>query len=36
MRLTRRTDAKAGDSDPIVPRGWAIAHRTKVTLGITG
>ena len=24
-RPTSRADAKAGDSDPIVPRGWAIA-----------
>ena len=36
VRLTRRADAKAGDSDPIIPRGWIIAHRTKVTPGITG
>ena len=33
---TRGTDAKAGLSDPVVPRGRAIAHRTKATPGITG
>jgi len=36
VRLTSRTGAKAGASDPVVPRGWAIAQRIKVTLGITG
>ena len=25
-----------GESDPVVPRGWAIAQRIKVTPGITG
>ena len=35
-RLTRRAGAKAGESDPIDPRGWSIAQRIKVTLGITG
>ena len=36
MRLTSRSDTKVGHSDPVVPRGWAIAHRTKATPGITG
>ena len=27
---------KAGPSDPVVPNGRAIAHRTKGTPGITG
>ena len=36
MRTTVRTGAKAGLSDPVVPRGRAIAQRTKATLGITG
>ena len=36
MRPTGRAGAKAGLSDPVVPHGRAIAHRTKGTLGITG
>ena len=36
MRMTIRTGAKAGLSDPVVPRGRAIAQRIKATLGITG
>jgi hypothetical protein len=36
VRQTSRADAKAGDSDPVVPSGRAIAHRIKGTLGITG
>ena len=36
MRLTSRTDAKAGLSDPVVECGIAIAQRIKGTLGITG
>ncbi len=36
MRLIRRTDAKAGLSDPVVPSGRAIAHQIKGTPGITG
>ena len=35
-RLTRRAETKDGHSDPVVPRGWAIAQRIKGTLGITG
>jgi hypothetical protein len=35
-RLTSRAGAKAGPSDPVVPYGRAIAHRTKGTPGITG
>ena len=35
-RPTSRADAKAGLSDPVVPRGRAIAQRIKGTLGITG
>ncbi len=27
---------KVGLSDPVVPRGWAIAQRIKATSGITG
>ena len=41
--MTIRAEAKAGDSDPaaehltmLLPRGWAVAQRIKVTLGITG
>ena len=34
--LTRRAEAKAGLSDPVVARGSAIAQRIKGTLGITG
>ena len=33
---TARAGAKAGLSDPVAPRGRAIAQRTKVTPGITG
>ena len=36
VRLTSRSDAKAGPSDPAVECGIAVAHRTKGTLGITG
>ena len=36
MRLTSRAGAKAGYSDPVVLNGRAIAHRIKVTIGITG
>ena len=35
-RQTSRTGAKAGQSDPVVPHGWAIAQRIKGTPGITG
>ena len=35
-RQTSRADAKAGHSDPVVLNGRAIAHRIKVTIGITG
>ena len=36
MRLTGRADGKPGLSDPVVPRGRAIAQRIKGTPGITG
>ena len=35
-RLASRADAKAELSDPTTLRGKGEAHRTKVTLGITG
>ena len=35
-RPTSRAGTKAGLSDPVVPNGRAIAHRIKVTIGITG
>ena len=35
-RPTSQAGAKAGSSDPVVPYGRAIAHRTKGTPGITG
>ena len=35
-RLTSRAGTKVGDSDPAAPRGRAVAHRLKGTLGITG
>ena len=35
-RQTSRAGAKAGQSDPVVPHGRAIAHRIKGTPGITG
>jgi hypothetical protein len=35
-RRTCRADTKVGHSDPVVPRGRAIAQRIKGTLGITG
>ena len=35
-RLTSRAESKDGHSDPVVPRGWAIAQRIKGTPGITG
>ena len=36
VRRTRRTGTKVGCSDPVAPRGRAIAQRIKGTLGITG
>ncbi len=36
VRQTCRTGAKAGLSDPAVPRGRAVAQRIKGTPGITG
>jgi hypothetical protein len=36
VRLTGRTVAKAGLSDPAIPCGRVVAHRTKGTPGITG
>ncbi len=36
VRQTSRTGAKAGQSDPVVLNGRAIAQRIKGTLGITG
>lgn len=35
-RATVRAESKDGHSDPVVPRGRAIAQRIKGTLGITG
>ena len=35
-RPTSRTGKKLGQSDPVVPHGWAIAQRIKGTPGITG
>ena len=35
-RHTGRASTKVGLSDPVVPRGRAIAQRIKATLGITG
>ena len=35
-RPTSRAGTKVGLSDPVVPRGRAIAQRIKATLGITG
>ena len=35
-RQTSRAGTKVGLSDPVVPRGRAIAQRIKATLGITG
>ena len=35
-RQTSRPGAKAGQSDPVVPHGRAIAQRIKGTPGITG
>ena len=35
-RQTSRAGTKVGQSDPVVPRGRAIAHRIKGTPGITG
>ena len=35
-RHTSRAGAKAGQSDPVVPHGRAIAQRIKGTPGITG
>jgi hypothetical protein len=36
VRATARAATKVGRSDPVVPRGRAIAQRIKGTLGITG
>ena len=36
VRLTSRTGAKAGPSDPAVSSGIAVAQRIKATPGITG
>ncbi len=36
VRAIARTGTKVGLSDPVVPRGRAIAQRIKGTLGITG
>ena len=36
MRPTSRAGAKAGQSDPTVPCGRAVAYRIKATPGITG
>ena len=36
VRLTSRPGTKVGQSDPVVPHGWAIAQRIKGTPGITG
>ena len=36
VRRTRQTGTKVGCSDPVAPRGRAIAQRIKGTLGITG
>ena len=36
MRQTSRAGAKAGQSDPTVPCGRAVAYRIKATPGITG
>ena len=35
-RATARAETKVGHSDPVVPRGRAIAQRIKGTPGITG
>ena len=35
-RVTTRAETKVGHSDPVVPRGRAIAQRIKGTPGITG
>jgi len=35
-RATVRAETKVGHSDPVVPRGRAIAQRIKGTPGITG
>ena len=35
-RHTSRAGRKLGQSDPVVPHGWAIAQRIKGTPGITG
>ena len=35
-RLISRADAKAGSSDPVIPRGRVIAQQIKGTPGITG
>ena len=35
-RQTSRAGRKLGQSDPVVPHGWAIAQRIKGTPGITG
>ena len=35
-RPTSRSGRKLGQSDPVVPHGWAIAQRIKGAPGITG
>ena len=35
-RPTSRSGRKLGQSDPVLPHGWAIAQRIKGTPGITG
>ena len=35
-RPISRSGRKLGQSDPVVPHGWAIAQRIKGTPGITG
>ena len=35
-RPTSRSGRKLGQSDPVVPHGWAIAQSIKGTPGITG
>ena len=36
VRLINQTEMKVGHSDPVVPRGRAIAQQIKSTPGITG
>ena len=35
-RETSRAGTKVGISDPAIPHGRVVAHRIKVTIGITG